>query len=81
MISMLLEISQKTILPIKRTQKKKLSTAEKERNREIAKKRIIVEYVFAAMKRFQIIGSLFRDNLKIFQIHKILYQILLILQI
>ena len=58
------KIHKKTILPTKRTKKKKLSKVEKEQNRKIAKQRIVIEHVFASMKRFKIIGSLYRDNLK-----------------
>ena len=58
------KINKKTILPTKRTKKKKLSKVEKEQNRQIAKQRIAVEHVFSSMKRFKIIGSLYRDNLK-----------------
>ena len=47
-----------------------MSKEEKARNREIAKQRIVVEHVFASMKRFKIISSLYRDNLK--KLHKII---------
>ena len=49
--------------------KQTLSKEEKARNREIAKQRIVVEHVFASMKLFKIIGSLYRDNVK--KLHKI----------
>ena len=53
-------------LSLQRSEKriKKLSKEEKERNQEIAKQRIVVAHVFASIKRFKIIGSLYRDNLK-----------------
>ena len=64
------KIHKKTILPTKRKQKQNLSKEEITRNREISKKKIVVEHVFASKKRFKIIGSLYRDNLK--KLHKII---------
>ena len=64
------KIHKKTITPAKRKKNQKLSKEEKERNREISKQRIVIEHVFAYMKRFKIIGSLYRDNLK--KLHKII---------
>ena len=42
----------------------KVKEKAKYKNREISQKRIVVEHVFASMKRCKIIGSLYRDNLK-----------------
>ena len=64
------KIHKKTITPAKRKKNQKLSKEEKERKREIPKQRIVIEHVFASMKRFKIIGSLYRDNLK--KLHKII---------
>ena len=64
------KIHKKTITPAKRKNNQKLSKEEKERKRKISKQRIVIEHVFASMKRFKIIGSLYRDNLK--KLHKII---------
>ena len=64
------KIHTKTVTPAKRKKSQKLSKEEKERKREISKPRIVIEHVFASMKRFKIIGSLYRDNLK--KLHKII---------
>ena len=64
------KIHKNTIMTIKRKKNQKLSKEEKARNREISKQRIVMEHVFASIKRFQIIGSLYRDNLK--NLHKII---------
>ena len=64
------KIHKKTITPTKQTKNQKLSKEETARDREISRQRIIIEHVFASMKRFQIIGSLYLDNLK--KLHKII---------
>ena len=51
----------KTILPHKRKRKCKLSAEQKTHNRELSSKRVIVEHVFAQLKKFKILGSTYRN--------------------
>ena len=64
------KIHTKTITPTKRKKNQNLSKEAKTRNREIPKQRIVIEHVFASMKRFKIIGLLYSYNLK--KLHKII---------
>jgi len=52
--------------PKKRPRKGKLSIAERKENRELAKKRIIIENVFAHLKRFRILQGRYRNRRKRF---------------
>jgi transposase len=52
--------------PKKRPRKGKLSIAERKENRELAKKRIIIENVFANLKRFRILQGRYRNRRKRF---------------
>ena len=48
-------------LPIKKKQKTPLTKAEKAYNRELASERVLVENVFARLKKFKILGSTYRN--------------------
>ena len=48
--------------PKKKPRKGKFSLAEKKENRELAKKRIIIENVFAHLKRFRILQGRYRNR-------------------
>ena len=52
--------------PKKKPRKGKLSVAETKENRELAKKRIIIENVFAQLKRFRILQGRYRNRRKRF---------------
>ena len=51
----------KTILPHKRKKKIKLSAEQKTHNRALSSKRVSVEHVFAQLKKFKILGSIYRN--------------------
>ncbi len=53
-------------IPKKKPRKDKLSVAEKKENRELAKERIIIENVFAHLKRFRILQGRYRNRRKRF---------------
>lgn len=55
------KIHPKTILPFKRRRKCSLSPEEQAHNRALASKRIVVEHVFAHIKKFKILGSVYRN--------------------
>ena len=52
--------------PKKKPRKGKFSLAEKKENRELAKKRVIIENVFAHLKRFRILQGRYRNRRKRF---------------
>lgn len=52
--------------PKKKPRKGKLSVAENKENRELAKERIIIENVFASLKRFRILQGRYRNRRKRF---------------
>jgi len=52
--------------PKKKPRKGKFSVAERKENRELAKKRIIIENVFAHLKRFRILQGRYRNRRKRF---------------
>ena len=52
--------------PKKKPRKSKLSVAERKENRELAQKRIIIENVFAQLKRFRILQGRYRNRRKRF---------------
>ena len=52
--------------PRKKPRKDKLSVAEKKDNRELAKQRIIIENVFAHLKKFRILQGRYRNRRKRF---------------
>ena len=54
----------KTILPHKRSKKSKLSSEQKAHNRALSSKRVRVEHVFAQLKKFKILGSVYRNSRK-----------------
>ena len=55
------QIHPKTILPHKRRRKCTLIPEEQAHNRALASKRIVVEHVFAHIKKFKILGSTYRN--------------------
>lgn len=52
--------------PKKKPREGKLSVAERKENRELAKERIIIENVFAHLKRFRILQGRYRNRRKRF---------------
>lgn len=52
--------------PKKKPRKSKFSVAERKENRELAKQRIIIENVFAHLKRFRILKGRYRNRRKRF---------------
>ena len=56
------KIHPKTILPHKRRRKCALSSEQKAHNTILASKRIVVEHVFARLKKFKILGSIYRNS-------------------
>ena len=52
--------------PKKKPRKGKLSVAENKENRALAKERIIIENVFASLKRFRILQGRYRNRRKRF---------------
>ena len=55
-----------TEVPKKNSKKHKLTEEEKEYNKEIAKERIFIEHTNSWIKRFSILSTRFRNNLKYF---------------
>ncbi len=53
-------------IPKKKPTKGKLSVTERKENRELAKERIIIENVFAHLKRFRILQGRYRNRRKRF---------------
>ena len=51
----------KTILPHKRKMKSKFSAEQKTHNRALSSKRVSIEHVFAQLKKFKILGSVYRN--------------------
>ncbi|MBR1735368.1 MAG: transposase [Alphaproteobacteria bacterium] len=47
----------KTVLPYKRRRKVFLTTEQKTHNKTLSSKRILIEYVFAQLKKFTFLGS------------------------
>ncbi len=58
------KIHPNTILPHKRRRKQPLSPEQKAHNTKLASERIVVEHVFAHMKKFKILGSTYRNSQK-----------------
>ena len=52
--------------PKKKPRKSKFSIAEKKENKELAKERIIIENIFAHLKRFRILQGRYRNRRKRF---------------
>ena len=55
------KIHSKTILPYKRRRKIALTSEQKTHNRTLASKRVLVEHVFAHIKKFKILSSNYRN--------------------
>jgi hypothetical protein len=56
---------QKSALPIKKKKRnQKLTLEEKEYNKIHSKKRIVVEHAICRLKKYRIMGSIFRNRLK-----------------
>ena len=51
----------KTLLPHKRRRKSPLTAEQKEHNHTLASKRVSVEHVFSHLKKFKILGSIYRN--------------------
>jgi len=60
------KIHKETQLPKKRSKKNPLSKEDKERNRELASKRVLIENVIGILKRFKIISDRYRNRRKRF---------------
>lgn len=54
----------RSVLPIKKKRKRKLSKEERRYNRKVAKQRVKVEHAISRIKKFNIMGSRFRNRLK-----------------
>lgn len=57
-----------TTLPTKRKKKQPRSSADKRRNKALASRRVVVENVLAALKRFKIISDTYRNRRKRFNL-------------
>ena len=56
--------SLKSRIPIKRKRGKVLEKKDKRYNKKLNRKRVVVEHVIGRMKKFKIMGSIFRNRLK-----------------
>ncbi|MEM2760467.1 MAG: transposase family protein [Nitrososphaerales archaeon] len=54
----------KWIIPVKKRRKRKLTRKERRYNRKVARKRVKVEHAISKVKKFNIMGSRFRNRLK-----------------
>ena len=52
------------VLPVKKRGKRKLSGKERRQNRRLARKRFVVEHAISKVKKFNIMGTRFRNRLK-----------------
>ncbi len=52
------------VLPVKKRGKRKLSKKERRQNRRLARKRFVVEHAISKVKKFNIMGTRFRNRLK-----------------
>jgi IS5 family transposase len=74
--------NKKAVLPHKKKRKTPLTEEEKAHNRALASKRVLIENVFAKLKKFKILGSVYRNFQKklhlrfniIAGIHNLTYQ-------
>lgn len=55
------KLNTKTVLPHKRRRKIPLTPEQKARNTSLSSKRILVEHVFAQLKKFKILGATYRN--------------------
>lgn len=60
------QIHKKSTIPIKRKKKAKLTTEEKEHNRNLASQRVKNENIIGVIKRFKIISDKYRNRRKRF---------------
>ena len=60
------EIHPNVLIPKKKSKKKPLTKKQKHNNRQISKMRIVIENVFAVLKRFKIITEKYRNRRKRF---------------
>lgn len=60
------KLHEKTELPKKRSKKHPLTIAEKKRNREISKSRVLAEHVIRRLKIFKILSDRYRNRRKRF---------------
>ena len=51
-------------LPYKKKKDQELSQEEKERNKSHSRKRIVVEHTICRMKKYRIMGDIFRNRLR-----------------
>ncbi len=56
------KIHDSSYTPIKKSQKKSLSSTEKDYNRQLAKQRIYVEHVIRCLKVFRILSQTYRNR-------------------
>lgn len=54
------------VLPIKRTKKRELTDSQQQYNRSVSRERVLIEHVFAWMKRFKIIAEKYRGRREYF---------------
>lgn len=54
----------KWVIPVKKKRKRKLTKEERRHNRKVARKRVKVEHAISKVKKFNIMGSRFRNRLK-----------------
>ncbi|MEM3128818.1 MAG: transposase family protein, partial [Nitrososphaerales archaeon] len=54
----------KWIIPVKKRRKRKLTRKERRYNRKVARKRVKVEHAISRVKKFNIMGSRFRNRLR-----------------
>ena len=52
------------VLPVKKREKRKLSKKERRQNRRLTRKRFVVEHAISKVKKFNIMGTRFRNRLK-----------------
>jgi hypothetical protein len=54
----------RSVLPIKKRRKRKLSKKQRRHNKGLARKRVVVEHTISRVKKFNIMGNRFRNRLK-----------------
>lgn len=60
------KIHSNVLLPEKKSKNKPLTKVQKQNNRQISKMRIVIENVFAVLKKFKIISEKYRNRRKRF---------------
>ncbi|UZQ29314.1 MAG: transposase [Spiroplasma phoeniceum] len=62
------KIHNNVLIPTKKTKKNPLNKVQKQRNRIVSKMRIIIENIFAILKKFKIITEKYRNRRKRFSL-------------